>query len=85
MQTIFSTKIKTTSITEQRLLEFIRVLMAKYVLSDDEILEQYIKIPFRPKKEYITIQRFQNVHGDELVISYYTQSSDMSVDVSLSN
>jgi hypothetical protein len=85
MQTIFSAKIKTTIITEERLLEFIRVLMAKYVLSDDEILEQYIRIPFKPKKEYVTIQRFQNVNGDELDISYYTQSSDLSVGVSLSN
>jgi hypothetical protein len=85
MQTVFSKKIKTTSITEERLLAFIRVLMAKYVLSDDQILEQYIRIPFKPKKEYITIQRFQNVNGGELDISYYTQSSDISVDVSLSN
>jgi hypothetical protein len=85
MQTIFSTKVKTTNLTEERLLAFIRVLMSKYALSDNEILEQYIRIPFKPKKEYITIQRFQNVNGDELDISYYTQSSDISIDVSLSN
>jgi hypothetical protein len=85
MQTIFSTKIKTTSISEKMLLEFIRVLMVKYVLSDDEIFEQCIRIPFRPKKEYIMIQRFQNVNGEEVDISYYSQSCDISVDISLSN
>lgn len=85
MQTIFATKIKTTSITEERLLTFIRVLMSKYALSDNEILEQYIRIPFKRKKEFITIQRFQRLNGNELDISYYSQSSDISVDVSLSN
>ena len=85
MRTIFSTKIKTTSITEERLLELIRVLMSKYALSDNEILEQYIRIPFKPKKEYIMIRRFQNVNGGKFDICYYAQSSDISVDVSLSN
>jgi hypothetical protein len=82
-KTIFSTKIKTNSITEKKLVEFIQTLMAKYALSDNEILEQHVRIPFKPKKEYISIQRYQNIKGEIIDVSYYSQSSDISVEVFL--
>lgn len=83
LETLFRTKINAKYISEKRLIEFIRTLLSKYALSDEEILEQYLRIPFKMKKDYINIQRTNSRLGEPLSINFMTQIADISVTVQL--
>ena len=60
-------------------MEFIRILMSKYALSDTEILEQHLRIPFKKPKDYINIQRTNNKLGEAISINFSTQIADIYV------
>lgn len=81
--TIFKKRVDTKYLTEKNLKEFIRILVSKYALSDDEILEQQLRIPFKKTKEYIEVRRKNNELGTPLAIYITAQVSDISVIVSL--
>jgi hypothetical protein len=80
---IFQTRVNTKHLSEKKLIEFIRILMSKYALSDDEILEQQLRIPFKKPKNYINIKRTNNKLGEPLNIDFSTQIADIYVSVSL--
>jgi len=54
METIFEAKISVKHISEKRLMEFMRTLIAKYILEPEEILDEYRTIPFRKKRNMST-------------------------------
>ena len=83
MQTIYKTKINTKHISEKNLIEFIRTLISKYALTDEEILEQYFTIPFKKKKNYINVLRTQSALNEPLSINFLAQVADISVTVRL--
>ena len=82
-KTIYQTKIDTNQISEKNLIEFMKILLSKYVLSDDEILEHHIRIPFKKNKEYINVYRRNNALNEPLDINFYAQVADYSVSVNL--
>lgn len=55
---LFEAKVNVNHISEKRLQEFIQTLMAKYVLTPEEILEEYLAIPFKKRKKYVYITRY---------------------------
>lgn len=79
METIYKTKIKASHLPEKNLEEFIKILFCKYALSDNEILEQCLRQPFKKKKAYINIRRKNNSLGEPLSISFMAQVADISV------
>ena len=85
LSTIYETKVNTKHLSESKLKEFIRVLISKYALSDDEILEHYLRIPFQSKNDYINIVRTQSKLGEPLTIEFKTQSADICVYAALSD
>lgn len=78
-KSIFEAKINTKHISEKKLMELIRVLLSKYALADQEILEQYVRIPFKKKKGYFNIKRYQNTLDEPLLISFCAQIADISI------
>lgn len=85
LKTIYKTKVKASHLPEKQIEEFIRVLLSKYALSDEEILEQCLRQPFKKKKNYIDIQRSNNALGKPLSIEFVAQSADISVCVWLTD
>jgi hypothetical protein len=83
LEILFRKKISATHISEKNLVEFIRTLLSKYGLSDDEILEQYLSIPFKKKKDYINVHRGNNIIGEQLSIIFSAQIADISVTAQL--
>ncbi len=83
LSTIFQTKVDTRHLTEKKLKEFIIVLISKYALSDDEILEQHLRVPFKKIKDYIQIQSENRKINNSLIINFSAQVADISVVVSL--
>ena len=83
MEILYQTKINTRHISEKNLIEFIRTLISKYALSDGEILEQYLTIPFKKKKNYINIQRTNSHLNEPLSINFFGQAADISVTAQL--
>src|SRR5688572_17851352 len=77
--TIYQTKVSIKHLTEKKLIEFMKVLMSKYVLSDDEILEQYKRIPFKTTKDLIGIIRTNSKLNEPLSISFSAQLADISI------
>jgi hypothetical protein len=85
-EVIFRKKINTQHITEKNLIEFMRTLISKYALSDEEILEQYITIPFKKKKNNINIQRSSSYLNKPLsIVTFYEQVAGISVTASLTD
>lgn len=82
---LYETKINAGHISEKQLIEFIRVIVSKYALSDDEILEGYMRVPFKAKKDYINIIRANSNHNEPLSICFSTQVADISVTVCLTD
>jgi hypothetical protein len=86
MEVLFRKKINTEHITEKSLIEFMRTLISKYALSDEEILEHYITIPFRKKKNHISIQRSSSHLNEPLsIVTFYEKVSGISVTTSLTD
>lgn len=83
MEILYQKKVNTKYITEKNLIAFIRTLISKYALSDEEILEQYLTIPFKKKKNYINILRTQSHLNEPLLINFIAQVADISVTVQL--
>ncbi len=83
-KTIYKTKLDESHISEKNLTEFMKVLLSKYALSDDEILEQLVRIPFKRKIDYIIVHRSQSNLNEPLEINLSAQSADYSITVSLS-
>ena len=83
METLYQTKINARHISEKNLIEFIRTLISKYALSDVEILEQYLTIPFKKKKNYINILRTNSHLNEPLSINFIAQVADISVTAQL--
>jgi hypothetical protein len=85
-EVLFRKKINTKHITEKNLIEFMRILISKYALSDEEILEHYITIPFKKKKNNINIQRSISYLNKPLsIITFYEQVAGISVTASLTD
>lgn len=80
---IFEKKINSKYISEKDLEHFIRVLLSKYALTDEEIFEQYISKPFEKKKNYIDI--FRTNSNNFLEINFLAQIADISVHVNLTD
>jgi hypothetical protein len=85
LSTIYQTKINTKHLSEKKLIDFIRLLMSKYALSDDEILEHYIQLPFKTSKNYINITRTSSKLNEPLNINYMAQVGDISISAWLSD
>ena len=83
MEIIYQTKIDTRHISEKNLIQLIRTLISKYALSDEEILEQHLTIPFKKKKDYINILRSNSKINEPLSINFITQVADISVTAQL--
>jgi len=83
LSTIFQTKVDTRHLTEKKLKEFIIVLISKYAFSDDEILEQHLRVLFKKTKDYIQIQSENRKINNSLIINFSAQVADISVVVSL--
>jgi len=79
LKEIYKTSINTKHISEKGLKTFIETLMAKYALSDDEIVEQYLRIPFKKPKKYIHISRTSEFIHEQLHITFMTQIADISI------
>jgi len=79
LSTIYQTKVSSKHLSEKKLIEFIRVLMSKYALSNDEILEQHIRLPFKISKDYINVARTNSVLNEPLGINFMTQVADISI------
>ncbi|WP_062128019.1 hypothetical protein [Geofilum rubicundum] len=80
---LFQEKIKADHISETNLVAFIKSLISKYALSDKEILEQHLNIPFKTKKDYIEVTRTNSKIGEPLLISFSAHVADISVSVIL--
>ncbi len=85
LTTIYQTKVSTKEMSEQKLIAFIRILLAKYALSDNEILKQHTRTYFAPKTESIAITRTQSDLDEPLNISFFVQVADVSICASLTN
>lgn len=85
LSTLYKTRIDTRHISEKKLIEFIRVLMSKYALTDDEIMEQFKRVPFKSKKEYINITRTNTDLNEKLNICFTAQVADTCVDIWLTD
>jgi len=82
---LFQTKVNAEHLPEKNLIEFIRTLMSKYALSDNEILEQCIRQPFKTSKDYIIITRSNSKLNEDLSISFMSQIADISISAWLSD
>lgn len=85
LKTIYKTKVNTKHLSEKMLKEFMKVLMSKYALSDDEILEQHLRVPFQTPRNYINISRTNNELGKPLSINFSAQIADISISVWLAD
>jgi len=79
METIFEAKISVKHISEKRLMEFMRTLIAKYILEPEEILDEYRTIPFRKKKEHVHITRTNEKMEDKMLINFMADSAGISI------
>ena len=80
---IYKAKRDESLISERKLIEFIKALLSKYALSDDEILEQFVRIPFKRKTDYIVVNKSISNLNELLSINYHAQLADYSITVSL--
>jgi hypothetical protein len=85
LETFFKTQVRASYLPEKNLEEFIRSIFCKYALSDGEILEECLRVPFKKKKEYVKIFRRNNSLGKPLSISFMAQVADISVQVWLTD
>ena len=79
LSTLYQTEISTKHISEKKLAEFIKVLISKYALSDEEILQHYIQVPFKTKRDYINITRTNSKLNEPLRINFSATVADISV------
>jgi hypothetical protein len=79
MSVLYQSKVNVNHITEKKLIEFIKILISKYALSDDEVLETYMHVPFKPNVNYIKITRTNSGLNEPLRIMIAAQSADISV------
>lgn len=82
---LFSAKVETSSISEKKLKELIDLLMVKYALSDSEILEKCMSVPFKRTNRYVQIERYQEAIYNELRIVFSSQICDIAVTACLSH
>lgn len=80
---LYRENIRVSHISEQNLITFIKSLISKYALSDNEILEQHLNIPFKKKKNLIEVTRTNSKIGEPLSISFSAHVADISVTVIL--
>lgn len=85
LSTIYEAKVSTKNLSEEKLKNFIITLMSKYALSDNEILEQHLRVPFKKTKCYINILRTNSGLGEPLMISFMTQVADISICATLTD
>ena len=69
--------------SEKSIQQFMRTMIAKYALSNQEILEQFIAVPFRGKTDLIQIIRSAPNLEQPLQIGFSTQVSDITMDALL--
>jgi hypothetical protein len=72
-------KVPETHLSEKRLKHFIQVMIAKYALTPQEILDEHIAIPFKHRKEYVTINRTNSLHNGKVSIIFFADSGGISV------
>lgn len=80
---LYQAQINTKHISERLLEQFIRTLISKYALSDNEIMEQHTRVPFKNKKDYISVVRTGCDLNEPLKINFSSQVADIYVDVCL--
>jgi|SRR5690606_6688837 len=83
IKTLYSTEIPVSNIGENKLKELLRELLSRYALTDDEVTELYISIPFKKKKKYFDVIRCQNDVGEKPAISYMASASSISITATL--
>lgn len=83
MKTLFSCDIDVSKITEQRLQELIRLLISKYALSNEEILQTCYNQNTKNFRNYIHIERSQSRLNEKLSIGYYCCSSNIDISIIL--
>lgn len=83
--TLYSGKVKTTEISENKLIKFLETLLFKYALTDDEILKEFRTRKSAKHTRYLTIRRQNNKLGEPLSISFSGHIADINVDAWLSD
>lgn len=71
-------------ITDNKIVELMKVLYAKHILSDEEVLSTFAKSNTKRYADLIDYNRFQGRNQDDNIkITYLAQSSGISITVSL--
>lgn len=76
---IFEAKVSTEHLSEKRLKDFIQTLIAKYILTPQEVLEEYKSVPFRKRNKYVHITRTNDKYFGKTTINYMADSVGISI------
>ena len=70
-------------ISDKNIAKYLKVLMYKYALDNNEILEEFMRRPFKKAKAYVNISETNQVINDYLHIVYSAHIADISIDITL--
>ena len=76
---LFEAKASTKHLSEKRLKDFMQTLIAKYILTPEEILEEHKSMPFKKRKQYVNITRTNDKQLGKTSISFMADSAGISV------
>ncbi|HWK57317.1 MAG TPA: hypothetical protein VNQ80_08270 [Parapedobacter sp.] len=76
---LYQTKVSSKHLSEKRLKDFIQTLIAKYILTAEEILEEHKSIPFKKRKRYIEIMRINNQQSGKKTINFMADGAGISI------
>ena len=79
LKTLYETKVSVKHISEKRLMHFMQVLVYKYILTPDEILDEYKSIPFIKKKQYVHVLRSNEERDGKIKINFTADNSGISI------
>jgi hypothetical protein len=85
MKALYSNVIPVNHLKEPALKKLLFYLALKYALTDQEVTEQFLTIPFRKKTQYFDIQRRQSFKNEKIHISFSIEVSSVSVTATLIN
>ncbi|RKR83491.1 hypothetical protein BDD43_3701 [Mucilaginibacter gracilis] len=79
LKTLFECKVSVNHLSEKRLKEFMQTLIAKYILTPQEILDEHKSIPFKKKTQYVHITRTNEKLSGKTTINFMADSAGISV------
>jgi hypothetical protein len=83
MEIIFEGKVKATTMSENGVREFMKMMVAKYALTDQEILQENQLMPFEKKHSLISVNRSNSSLNDRLSIEFSFRSADITIETTL--